>query len=399
MSLILEIVFWCCVGCILYVYGGYFGILYILTRNKKLPDSDQLSAMQPAVNMIIAAYNEENNLPMKIDNCRRINYPPEQLKIFIGSDGSSDKTNTILDNLQDPLFNTAVFDERRGKIPVLNDLVQHSDADILVFSDANTIYHPDAVTHLVKHFQDPSVGAVCGRILFVIPRFIQNSWDEMPYWQYEVRLKYMEGLLGLTSGAAGGMYAIRRTLFEMFPLDIQVIDDMFPVLQVAHKRYRVLFEPEAIALEAMTLSLADEFKRKVRIATQNFSALPNILKFCTWKNPGQCWIIVSHKILRWIVPGAMLGAISANILLVQQRLYLWLLLGQAVFYGCALTGYFMRRYDKKIVFLSYPYYFLVANLAIVVGWFKSFTQRQILYWETGSRQVKRDNSNENDPGI
>jgi len=401
----LIIIFWLSFGATVYTYFLYPLLLSILIRfvSPKIriaPDRSHTSeafipssteADWPTVTMVISAFNEKDILPDKIRNCRALDYPAEKLTFLIGSDGSTDDTAQILNNIEDNRFRVVIRSERRGKVQMLNRLMKQVSSDLVVFSDANTIYQQDAIRELVKKFQFPNVGAVIGKLELSVPIHETDACrTEGLYWRYENRLKEWESALGAVPTINGGIFAIRRELYEELPAQA-VTEDQVLGMKIMARRYRCLFAPQACARETVS-SWQGELRRRIRISAGNFQSLflvPVIL------DPRLGWVsfaFVSHKLLRWLVPFFLAGMLWANLMLAGQLFYGSTLLLQGVFYISGLLGTILPKLGgvvaKLTVFrvLAIPKYFLLMNFAILLGCVRFLFRRQQVTWAKTQRK-------------
>jgi len=336
--------------------------------------------------MIVCAYNEEKNLPAKIQNCRNLDYPAEKLSFLFGSDGSDDGSWTILQSIQDPRFRMILGRRRRGKVRMLNALTRLVHSDLIVFSDANTMYDSAAIRRLVEPFDDPRVGCVIGKqILFAPDHDPLACKTEGLYWRYENWIKEKESRLGAVAGVNGSIFAIRRRLYETMPRHT-ITEDQVLGLKIMAKGYKAIFEHRAIGWEPLS-TLSDELRRRIRISAGNFQSLflvPRVL------NPFTGWIsfaFVSHKLLRWLVPFFLLAMLTANLVLVGQPFYGSALLLQTVFYTLALLGIMLPKLTGILKILAIPKYFLAMNVAILLGFARFLTRRQRVTWFKASRRT------------
>jgi cellulose synthase/poly-beta-1,6-N-acetylglucosamine synthase-like glycosyltransferase len=376
--------FWICFSLIVYTYFIYPLVLffcyalaqlrtdlrYLLARRERRVspmDGEEL----PSVAFVIAAYNEEQNLRQKITNLREVNYPSEKLKIVIVSDGSTDATNRILAAVTDSHFEIVELPQRGGKASALNVAVSRARNEILVFSDASTLFAPDAVRKLVRHFSDSSVGVVCGALRFQANEESQQT--EGVYWKYESMIRLMEGRLGATLTASGAIYALRREAW--LPLAPGTVLDDFVVPVNARKQgYRVLYDPEAVALDFAPSSIKGEFARRVRLAVGSFRSLGDFLRA---RLPGFTrFAFFSHKLMRWIVPQLLLGMLASNIFLLHHRFYLVFFGLQMAFYLWAAAGYLFQERMRSVRFAMMGYFLLAMNLAFLVGLFRVLTRKE-----------------------
>lgn len=365
-----------CLGAVVYSYALYPGLLvavaalaqgirdirYVLgKRERRNPGGGVL----PAVAVVISAYNEERHIRARIDNLLALDYPRELLHVYVGSDGSHDRTGEILAAFEQATVHAHVFAENRGKASVLNDLVARTHEPILLFSDANTFFARDAVRRLVAHFRTPDVGAVSGEL-----RLLRSNGDNQDslYWRVEQVLKFFEARIGGLLGANGAIYAIRREFWIPLKTDT-ICDDFCVAMSVAAAGKRLVYEPAAWAEEDTPDAISEEFHRRVRIGIGNFQALfrhPEYL-FCT--SVATRFAYVSHKVLRWIAPHLMIVALFASLILASQS-RLWLLLaslqivayaGAALLYAASLGGVRLPS------LLRIPTFLFALNLAFLLA--------------------------------
>lgn len=377
----MTFLFWFCVGLIVYTYLLY-PLWMVVWAHLSPRGSRFVDGYLPSVSMVVAAYNEEEVIGQKLANGLAIDYPTERLEFLFGSDGSSDETNKMLSEMEDQRIRIFLYRQRAGKLKVLNKLVPEAKGDILLFSDANTMYEADAVRKLVRHFADPSVGGVCGKLRLLNPNQNVGGQGEGLYWQYENILKQAEGQIYSVIGANGAIYAIRRALFCPLPSDALIMDDFLIPLQVIEQGYRVIYEPEAVATEKTSPHMQGEFRRKVRIAAANFNGIPYILALLNPLRGMVAFALWSHKIVRWVVPFLAIGALVSNLFLLKGRgIYIVTFGLQLFFYVAALVGYLADRLFRHSGPLMVFYYLVTMNLALFLGFWRSVTRTQKMAWE------------------
>ncbi len=255
----------------------------------------------PRVSLIISAYNEERLIYKKIRNCLELDYPKDLIEIIVTNDGSTDKTAKIVSEFNDVIL---VNNLREGKTFAQNEAVKISSGDILIFSDANTMYDKQAIKHLIKWFSDKSIGVVCGRISY------SEDTTERTYWQIENYIKILESRNGKLIGANGGIYAIRRSNY--IELDKNSISDLVEPLLILLHGQKVIFEPEALGYEESPKSV---FKRKRRIITRSIFSLKYILPEIKAVANFDIFVrLLFHKIIRWLTPLIILIIILATIM-------------------------------------------------------------------------------------
>ena len=370
----MEYVFWITAGLLVHTYLLYpvslpvLSLFFSLRRKQGNPNKFKVS-------MVIAAHNEEKVIEEKIRNTFDLEFPRKNLEILIGSDASTDKTNAIVSKYA-PDVKLFQYHQRGGKAQVLNQLVPRAQGDILVFCDANTMLLRNALQKLLAHFEDPSVGCVCGRLILHDAGHSALGIGESIYWNLESEIKKLEGKLGIVIGANGGIYAIRRELFERIPVDKTVMDDFFVTTRVLKAGKAAIYEPQAIGSEETSLETYGEFHRKVRISQANFNLLS---KYTPLLNPMRGLVaygFFSHKFLRWIAPVLMMVLLvsSAILVLKQSPVYYAAFAAQFLIYFLAGLGYARNGKTRKSKLLLIPFYFVSMNLALAVGMFRAMFQ-------------------------
>ncbi len=385
----LELVFWGCLYLIVYTYLLYPLVLFFaygleqlrrdlgyLGRRRDRRRSALKPEELPAVSVVIPAFNEEIHLLAKVANLREMSYPTAKLEVVFVSDGSTDGTNAILRALADVNFQTVFLPVRRGKPNALNHGVARAAHDILIFSDAATLFEPDSLRKLVRHFADPQVGVVCGTLQF--RGTAESRQTEGVYWKYESILRLMENRLGATLTASGAMYALRRQCYRPLQANVLVEDFVIP-MNARSLGYRVLYDPEAIGTEFAADSVAGEFTRRVRIAVGSFRALGEFVR--TPLRPFACVAFVSHKLLRWFLPALLIGLLASSALLQSIPIYRALLAAQCAFYFWALAGYVFRDRLQGVRFGLLAYYLTAIHLAYLVGFVRFVRGRDTAAWQ------------------
>jgi cellulose synthase/poly-beta-1,6-N-acetylglucosamine synthase-like glycosyltransferase len=338
----------------------------------------------PHVTMVISAYNEEKVLPGKIANCKEIDYPQHKMSFLFGSDGSDDRTNEILKQIDDKQFNVFISHQRGGKVQMLNTLVPKAESEVVVFSDANTIYEPDAIRQMVQLFTDRRVGCVIGKqILYAPANDEQACQTESIYWRYENRIKELESTFGAVPSVNGSIFAIRRDLYRELPSHA-ITEDQVLGLKIMTEGHRGLFANKAIGWEPVS-TMTDELRRRIRISAGNFQSLflvPKIL------NPRCGWVtfaFISHKLLRWLVPFFLVAMLTSNILLVGEPFYGSTMILQGLFYISGIIGAAVPKLTGVCKILTIPKYFLAMNFAIVLGLVRFISGKQKVTWFKAAR--------------
>jgi cellulose synthase/poly-beta-1,6-N-acetylglucosamine synthase-like glycosyltransferase len=346
-------------------------------RSRRDSRSPSQSAMHlPPVTLIIAAYNEEASLRDKLDNIRRLDYPRDRLQVIVVSDGSTDRTNDILRAAADAEIQCIFLPTRGGKASALNHAVGEARHDVLIFSDAATLFAPSALRHLARHFADPRVGVVCGSLHFEASA--ESRQTEGVYWTYESMLRLMEARIGATLTASGAIYALRRCCYPRLPADT-VLEDLVIPMNARKLGYRVLYDPEAVGTDFAASSVAGEFTRRVRVATGSFRALGQVVR--TPLGPVTAFAFFSHKFLRWILPLPLIALLVSSGLLWDRPLYRAIFLGQLGFYLWATLGFLFRQRLQRLRFGLLGYYLLAIHLAFLVGFIHFLRGRKATAWQ------------------
>lgn len=392
-----EIAFWLAALAIVYTYFVYPVLLMILSALRQLradlryvsqggsrrPDP-AAAAELPTVAVLVAAYNEERHIAERIRNLLALDYPADRLRIYIGSDGSADATNRLVDEAKHERIVFRPFEQRRGKPSVINDLASMAQEEILVFTDANTSFEPDAVTRLVRHFGDAGVGCVCGEL-----RLVAGASNENPdnvYWRYERMLKFFEGRLGALLGANGGVYALRREHYRPIPPDT-IVDDFTISVDLIERGLRCHYDPEARATEEIPPRIGDEFRRRVRIGIGNYQALRRHVGLLNPRHGYAALAFLSHKCLRWFAPHCMVIALLTNIVLALAGSGFWqvMLALQLAFYLLAAIGHLAGRGGQVPRVLRLPVFFVSMNMALLIGFYRYLTGAFSGAWARSAR--------------
>jgi cellulose synthase/poly-beta-1,6-N-acetylglucosamine synthase-like glycosyltransferase len=384
-----EYAFWLCLLLILYAYFLYPILLFFAysfsqirrdwhylvhrrDRRARGREGEQL----PGVSFLIAAFNEESCLLEKIENLKKTDYPADKLEVVVVSDGSADRTNDILQAVEDPNFRVILLEQRGGKANALNHAVAAANHELLVMSDASTLFAPDSVRNLVRHFAEASVGVVCGALQF--EGTDESKQTDGVYWKYESMLRLMEARLGATLTASGAIYALRRSCYRPLPQG-SVIEDFLIPMNARAQGFRVLYDPEATAIEVGASSVGGEFTRRVRLAVGSFRALGELLRVPLRGFTRVAF--VSHKVLRWIVPFLLIGMLLSNALLVKRPYYRYILAAQVLFYLWAALGFLFRERMRRVRFALVGYFLIAMNLAFLVGFVRYLVGRQEVTWQ------------------
>ncbi len=386
-----KYVFLVSLSLIVYNYIGYAMIAFII--NKLLPKTKPSfnSDQQPTISFIVAAYNEEEVIERKIINSLEQNYPASKIEFIFITDGSTDKTNSIIQKYQPVklLYNA----ERRGKSAALNRAVSIAKNQILIMSDANTFLNKEAVARIASHYNLPSTGGVAGekKVLTYSEDVEGVGSREGLYWKYESFLKKIDSDFYSVVGAAGELFSVRKDLYEPLP-DSVILDDFIISLKVAEQGYRIIYEPGAYAMELSSVSVYEEKKRKIRIAAGGFQAIQMLFSlFYFWRHPRLSFLYISHRVLRWTLSPVCLITlfISNGILALSISSYIFksIFVLQILFYLSAFISRYISA-TSKLKFLKIPGYFIFMNFSVFLGFFRYISKKQSSIWEKSKRSTE-----------
>jgi len=381
---------WMSIFFIVYCYFGYplliFGLAKLLRKSvKKHP-------ITPSVSIVLSVWNEEGVVERKIKNLLSMDYPSEKIEILIGSDGSTDKTNLIINRFADKGVILVAHNQRQGKMATLNDLVTRAKNEIIIFNDARQEWKPNAIRELVANFADPKVGCVSGELMLSSDGGATAKGINL-YWEYEKFIRRQESRLHSMLGATGAIYAIRKELYAALPVHV-VLDDVYIPFKIIKQGYRAVFDPSARAYDQAADSPREEHRRKARTLYGNyqiFGLFPELF------NPLVSPVAIqffSHKFLRVAAPFLMIAVFFLNAAIVfidarvpaESSLYITLFVFQIIFYGMAVIGGLARHQKygilnalSKVCYI--PYVFCLLNFSALIGFFRFAGANQGAVWE------------------
>jgi cellulose synthase/poly-beta-1,6-N-acetylglucosamine synthase-like glycosyltransferase len=346
---------------LVYIYAGYPLCAILLAR--LLPRPVRTADYQPSITVIIAAYNEKLHIAATITNKLQQDYPADKLEIIVVSDGSTDGTDEIVKSITSDRLRLIRQEPRQGKTAALNLAIGHAKGEIIIFSDANSIYRNDGIRHIVSNFADPSVGYVTGKMLYTHADGSPIGTGCSAYMHYENFIRQQESRFNSIVGVDGGIDAVRKSLYR--PMNADQLPDFVQPLNVIEQGYRVIYEPRAILNEAALADQQAEYKMRVRVSLRALWALLDKRKLMNpLRFPLFSWQLISHKLLRytaWIPLAYML--LVNPLLLNAGPFYQSMMLLQIVSYLCAYAGYRLRDRNHNLFVLSAAYYFVLINLA------------------------------------
>jgi len=376
---IIEIIFWVSFCALFYIYVGYPLLLAILAAvvPRRRPGGDYT----PRLSILVAAYNEEAGIRKKIEQTLALDYAADLIEILVLSDGSTDRTDAIVESFRDPRVQLVRVAGRKGKTNAQNEGVKIARGDVLIFSDATTTYHPQALRHLASNYSDPKVGAVSGRYQYFDPEGRSpTGLGTIAFWNYENLIKRMQSRIYTITGCCGCIYSVRREAYSALAPD--VISDLVQPLHVIRRGYKVVFEDRALAYEETTQSTSEEFSMRVRVITRGINGLLSVPDLLTpWKFAWVSFQLWSHKISRWLVPLFLLVLLASNVVLWQSSYYAAFLAAQVVFYSMALLSLVLPIHRRWKPF-GIPLYFCALNAAALCSLIEVLRRKKYVVWET-----------------
>jgi biofilm PGA synthesis N-glycosyltransferase PgaC len=373
-------IFWISAFMLFYVFFGYPLFIWLWSRVRARPVLWNLH--EPDISVLVVAHNEQATIRTKLMSLLAMDYPLHKVEIVVASDASCDETDNIIKEFatQGVVIKTCV--SQRGKPANLNECIPKLRGSIVILMDARQEVSSGFVRALVRNFADPRVGAVSGELVLQPPS--AETQDVASgvgfYWRYEKFLRRMESNIDSSVGATGALYAMRKSLFKPIASDT-LLDDLLIPMNIVRQGYRVLFEPDAIAIDTARISASSEFRRKVRTIAGNFQLFSRE----TWLlNPtvNRLWLqTLSHKFLRLTAPLFLVLLMASNLFLLSSPFFLMTFLIQIIFYGAACIGIASDSHGNSHRACAIPYAFCVLNWATVIGFIRFVFRQQQVIWK------------------
>ena len=368
-------VFWVSAALIAYTYVGYLGWLWLRSRWRPWPV--QRGRIEPYVTIVMVVRNEEKVLERKLENLLGLDYPAERLDVVVVSDGSTDLSEAILHHYaRNPRVHALLNQLSGGKASGLNDALHLAQGEIVVFTDARQMVERVALRALLESFADAEVGCVSGELMLGDPDAGEEKQGLGLYWKIEKQVRELESASGSVVGATGALYAVRRELLNPIPAET-LLDDVLIPMQVVRAGKRVVFEPTARAWDLPDQGTGREFARKVRTLSGNYQLLQLLPWLLKGSNPIR-FEFISHKLLRLVVPFALVVALFTSVFL-PQPFYRALLLMQIGFYLLSLLAMARMKMGPVSRLADAAFTFVVLNSAAVVA-FANFVSGRKAAW-------------------
>lgn len=377
--LLAEIFFWLAFAVLVYTYFGYLFLLALMSLYRARPV--KRDKCEPTVTVIITAYNEERDLRAKLENTLAIDYDPSRLEIIVASDCSTDATDEIARSFAGLGVVLHRQTERLGKTAAQNAAVERAHGEIILFSDATTLYPPDVLRVIVPNFADQEVGCVAGRLIYADPRASGVGRGAQSYWAYETLLKTLESRVSSLIGASGCLYAVRRSAYV--PLYNEACSDFIIATKMVEQDLRAIYEPAAVCWEQTNQTSRQELKMRVRVIAQTYSDLWHHRAMLNPLRGGFYSIqLLSHKVLRYAIPVILIVLLISSAFLATTSVFFTLvLILQVCFYVLGLVGWLLSTAGVQNRLLVFPYYLLLTNLAAVLAFLKFVRGERYARWD------------------
>ena len=379
LRLVAEVVFWTSAAALIYTYAGYPLLLGLVSALR--PQRVRRREIEPAVSVIIAAYNEERDLKSKLENTLALDYPRDLLEIIVASDRSTDRTDEIAREFGAQGVRLCRQTERLGKTAAQNLAVEQARGEIILFSDATSLYEPDVVRAIVPNFADAKVGCVAGRLVYIDGSDSDVGRGARSYWGYETFLKRHESRAGSLIGASGCLYAVRKAAY--IPLYHEACSDFIIATKMVEQGLRAVYEPKAVCTEQTNRRSDRELKMRVRIIAQTFTDLWRHRAMLNPIRGGFYGVqLLSHKVMRYLVPFFLMGLFVASAILASGSLaYRLMFAAQVGGYACPGIAWMLDRVGIRSRLLALPQYFMLANLASLIACYQFLRGERYARWE------------------
>ena len=383
----MVLLFWISFFLLLYVYIGYPIVVRLLAGKIDNSIVKNLS-YEPFVSILISAYNEETDIANTIRNKLELDYPKCKFEVIVVSDESSDRTDEIVQSIveKEKEVQIRLFRQspRKGKTSGLNLLVPEAKGEIIVFSDANSIYDKNALRILVSNFYDSSIGYVTGKMVYVNSSGAMIGDGCSAYMRYENWLRKYETLLGSVVGVDGGIDAMRKTLYQA--LNADQLPDFVQPLKVVENGFRVAYEERAILKEQALSNAENEYRMRVRVSLRALWALHDMKQLLNPMNFKIFYIqLISHKLFRYLafIPQATL--LMSNVFLIPMNaFYLLFFITQVLFFSLAWMGHASKNSEENAVWLTLPYYFTLLNISSMHATWRYLKGEKQIIWNPRS---------------
>ena len=374
------VIFWSMVGLLALTYVGYplLLALAVLVRGKPKPQDPE---QWPRISALVVAYNEGERIAEKITNILECDYPSDRIEVIVCSDGSTDDTNRIVEAYDDPRVHLAASPTNVGVNEAFAVGAKVATGDVFLMTDSGAVFQNDAIRKAARHFADPKVGIVSGRIIFENPNKTAIGGGYRSYWVIETTVRRLESHLGLGVVIVGAFEMIRREAY--LPVPSEYANDITAPMYTHLLGYRCRYEPEALQFTPQNKTAGQDFGRRTRMSVRAWSNLPYLARVVPpWKDPIPWAAMLIHKFFRYITWAFLVPLLVANAFLLDEHfLYRVTFWAQVAGYAMALVGMVPALLKKSLPPFSMAFYFCLLQGAAMVGFFKALFGHRIRTWK------------------
>ncbi len=362
-----------------YTYIGY--PIFVYAVSFLFPRKINKSVFEPNVTVLITAYNEERDIRAKLENSLQISYPRDKFEILVASDGSTDKTDELVGEFSAQDVKLFRQEGRVGKTITQNNAVEKSNGEIILFSDATTMYNRDVLQEMMPNFADETVGCVAGKLIYVDSSESGVGKGAKSYWNYETFIKENESRACSLIGASGCLYAVRKSAYK--PMYAEACSDFLIATILYEQGLRTIYEPNAVCTEETNKKSDKEMRMRVRVISQTFTDLwRNRSMMNPFKSGFYAIELISHKVFRYSVPFLLILLLLSTIVLSFYSGFFTIVFAlQAIFYLLAFAAWILESIGKPFRLLAIPLYFVLTNLASLIGFYKFLRGERYAQWE------------------
>ncbi|MFH1891804.1 MAG: glycosyltransferase family 2 protein [Candidatus Zixiibacteriota bacterium] len=380
LSIVLHTLFWISVILTFWTYMGYY--LFLRIYSVVVSKSVERDEITPGVSIVISAHNEQKTIGPKIESCLALDYPGEKLEIIVASDGSDDRTNEIVSQYRDSGVELIAIPERNGKHYAQKKGIDAACHEIIVLTDATTFLEADSISKIVRSFADPGIGCVSGRDR--IAESGEPSQGEGLYVRYEMSLRSLESRVSSLIGVSGSFFAVRKEICDTWYSDMS--SDFFIPIVAYMQGFRTVLDDEAIGSYTLVKNPEQEFQRKVRTIVHGVEVTCRLRRILNPLVYGfYSFQMLSHKCMRWLVPYCLIICLATNSMLAGTSVCFDILLAaQFIFYLSAVAAFLIKPLERHSLF-RIPFFFGMANLSILIGWWKYISGERYVTWDRTNR--------------
>jgi cellulose synthase/poly-beta-1,6-N-acetylglucosamine synthase-like glycosyltransferase len=368
--MIIEIILLILFFLLIYPFVIYPLLLWIFSKLFRKTIKQDVS-YKPEVTFILSVYNEEELVSEAIESVFNCGYPNELIHLIIGSDGSTDNTSNIIEELMHKHKNISFYEfPRSGKNYVLNQIIPKSNTEIILFIDADSRIIPNSLELYLSKYYDENVGSSLAAIEIINDENNTGSFGETLYHKFESNIRRWESAIKTNTNTLSALFGIKKELYKPIPNDL-VCDDLFHILSISLQNKRVIYDEDTKVIEVRRKTLKGELRRRVRFVAGGLSTLWNLKKEIIKDFGWTSFFILSHKLIRYLSPFFLIGIFISTILLTSNsKLFPYFAIGQLVLYSSTLIGWVFEKMKINFILFKIPLFFISINIGFLLGIFK-----------------------------